>query len=172
MIAQLSSANAIFGGQPFLNSSPNITMDNCVQTSADGSKQIVDLVVRFPRYRKPVPRRQVVLSSSEVALQGDGDPAPACSISIHYYDGDVDVDDERHAATAGEVRFWCWSRTAATSCYGLGILRWNDLTDLTVAMRPDILHAILNECKKRCLAFCLCKLTNGRLVSYIPDTTP
>ena len=153
-----------------MNSSPNTTMDNAVQTMADGSKKIVDLVVLFPRYRKPVPRRQVVLSATEVASQGDGDPMPVCSVPVCYYDGDVDVEDEEHAAAAGEVRFWCWSKTVASNCYGLGILRWNDLTNLTVAMRPDILHAILNECKKRCL-LCFIALLTLTAWRRLPDTT-
>ena len=142
----MGSANSIIGGQPFVNSSPDTSMSDAVQTLVDGTKKLSDIVVRFPWYTKAL-RLQRVYPSLEDELEAalPANAAPVSPVPVLYYNGEGESDPE----VKGEVRVWSRAVPAAGECFERGLRATNELTALTKCMRPDPLHAVLNEALKR-----------------------
>jgi hypothetical protein len=146
LLGMMGGANSIIGGQPFVNSSPDKSMSDTVQTLVDGTRKLTDIVVRFPWYTKAV-RLQRVYPSLEDEAEAllPANVALVSSVPVLYYNGIGESDP----AVKGEVRVWSRDVPAAGECFERGLRATNELTALTKCMRPDPLHAVLNEALKR-----------------------
>ena len=121
-------------------------MADAVQSLIDGTRKISDILVRFPRYTKVVRRQRVHLSREdelEAALSVNA--APISMVPVLYYNGEGGSE----ATTPGEVRVWSRDVSPAFECIERGLRATNELTALMKCMRPDPLHALLNEALKR-----------------------